>query len=68
MENEAPNLNTGTPWSEDEIRDLYWCIDHRRSVEYIADFLCRTRAEVRAQMADLALEEHKYPMPFPPIG
>ena len=50
---EAPNLNTGKPWSPQEIADLKFATDRGDSVEEIADFLCRTRAEVRKQVASL---------------
>jgi hypothetical protein len=39
---EEPNLNTGTPWSSWEDEDIRWQIDHNRSTEEIAEFLCRT--------------------------
>jgi hypothetical protein len=57
MLDDPPNINSGTPWSEQSDRDLRWCVEHGRSVEYIADFLCRTRAEVRERMAELGLRE-----------
>lgn len=57
-DNDPPNLNTGTPWSETEIRDLEWCIiEPREPVEYIADILSRQQAEIREKMAELGLKE-----------
>jgi len=53
---DPPNLNTGTPWSELSDEDLRWCVNDRQSVEEIADFLCRTKAEVRERLAELGLE------------
>jgi hypothetical protein len=41
------NINSGKPWSAMDLSDT--------PVEWIADFLCRDRAEVEAQIA--ALEE-----------
>ena len=60
-DDDPPNLNTGTTWSETEIRDLKWCIEHREPVEYIADFLCRQQAEIREKMAELGLKEARRP-------
>jgi hypothetical protein len=51
---EEPNLNTGTPWSSWDDQDVRWGLDHDRSVEEIADFLCRTPSEVRRRMAEIA--------------
>jgi hypothetical protein len=49
---EEPNLNTGTPWGPSEDRDIRWGLDHNRSIEEIADFLCRTPSEVRQYRGD----------------
>jgi hypothetical protein len=51
---EEPNLNTGTPWSSWEDEDIRWQIDHNRSTEEIAEFLCRTPSEVRQRIAEIA--------------
>ena len=56
MNDEEPNLNTGVPWGEMDDRDLRWCVTDRQSVEEIATFLCRTRAEIRARMEALGLK------------
>ena len=51
---EEPNLNTGTPWSAGEDQDIRWGLDHNRSVEETADFLCRTPSEIRHRVAEIA--------------
>src|SRR5437764_13846781 len=38
------------------------------AVEEIADFLCRTKAEIRARMEELGLKEAENPKPFPPTS
>jgi hypothetical protein len=48
-----PNLNEGKPWSEMDLVDLRNALAHGRSVEEIADFLCRGEAEVREKIAEL---------------
>jgi hypothetical protein len=45
-----PNLNSGTPWSTGGDNDIRWGIDHGRSIEETADFLCRTPSEIREHM------------------
>ena len=52
MANE-PNLNEGKPWSEMDLVDLRNSLALGRSVEYIADFLCRSVEEVRKKIAEL---------------
>jgi hypothetical protein len=42
MIDESPNLNTGEPWSDLDIRDLKWNVKHKITVDRIAEFLCRT--------------------------
>ena len=64
-DDDPPNLNTGTPWTETQIRDRKWCIEHREPVEYIADSLCRQQAEVREKMAELGLKEARRPYRYP---
>src|SRR5688572_3863311 len=49
---DPPNLNTGTPWSEEDIADLEWGIKHRTTVDRIADFLCRTEIEIREKAGE----------------
>jgi hypothetical protein len=51
---EEPNLNTGTPWSPLEDEEIRWNLDHNHSIEEIADFLCRTRSEVRRRIREIA--------------
>src|SRR5689334_3884124 len=51
---EEPNLNTGTPWSTWDDEDIRWGLDHNRSVEETADFLCRTPSEVRQRIGEIA--------------
>jgi hypothetical protein len=48
-----PNLNSDTPWSEVEAIDLADRIRLNQSIEEIASFLCRSRREVRAKIAEL---------------
>ena len=50
---DPPNLNSDTPWSEIDVFDLANCIRLNQSVEEIADFLCRSRREVREKIAEL---------------
>jgi hypothetical protein len=51
---EEPNLNTGTPWGSGEDRDIRWGLEHNHSIEEIADFLCRTRSQVRQRKVEIA--------------
>jgi hypothetical protein len=50
-----PNLNEGKPWSEMDLADLRNSLAHGRSIEDIADFLCRSVEEVRVKVAELKL-------------
>ena len=50
---DRPNVNTGTDWSEMDLFDLANEIRLNRSIEFIADFLCRSPREVREKMAEL---------------
>ena len=50
------DLNTAQPWSERDLRDLRWCIEHREPIEKIADFLCRTTEEVVDKAKELGLD------------
>jgi hypothetical protein len=43
-ESEPPNLNTDTPWNEMDDLDICWGVEHGRSLEETADFLCRKSA------------------------
>jgi hypothetical protein len=51
---EEPNLNSGTPWSPWDDDDIRSGLDHNRSIEDTADFLCRTPSEVRQRIAEIA--------------
>lgn len=50
---DPPNLNSDTPWSEIEVFDLANCVRLHQSIEEIANFLCRSRREVRQKVAEL---------------
>jgi hypothetical protein len=50
---EKPNLNTGTPWSSWDDQDIRCGLDHNRSIEETADFLCRTPSEVRQRIREI---------------
>jgi hypothetical protein len=50
---DPPNLNSGTPWAEVEVFDLANCIRLNQPIEEIANFLCRSRREVREKIAQL---------------
>jgi len=50
---EEPNLETGSPWSSWDDQDIRWGLDHNTSIEEIADFLCRTRSEIRQRIAEI---------------
>jgi hypothetical protein len=54
-QSEPPNLSTDTPWSEIDDLDICWGVEHGRSLEKTADFLCRPREEIRARMRDLGI-------------
>jgi hypothetical protein len=51
---EEPNLNTDAPWSAWEDQDIRWGLDNNASVEEIANFLCRTPAEIRQRIEEIA--------------
>jgi hypothetical protein len=51
---QEPDLNTGTPWSSWDDEDIRWRLDHNRSIEETADFLCRTPSEIRQRIAEIA--------------
>jgi DNA-binding Lrp family transcriptional regulator len=50
---EQPNLNTDTPWSEWDDSDIRWGLDHGRSIEETADFLCRKPSEIRQRIREI---------------
>ena len=50
---DRPNLNTGQEWSEIDLFDLANCVRLNNPIEEIADFLCRSRREVREKLAEL---------------
>jgi hypothetical protein len=50
---DMPNVNSGKPWSEMDIRDLKVALQYNRTVAEIADFLCRDVEEVEAKIAEL---------------
>jgi len=52
---ERPNLNTGLPWSGMSVWDLRFCVEAGCSLQETADFLCRTRQEVREKAMELGL-------------
>ena len=54
-DNEPPNLNTGKPWSEMDLLDLGNAVATGQSVAEIADFLCRTRQDVREKARELGI-------------
>lgn len=51
---EPPNLNTGTPWSTWADQDIRAGLDRRESIEELAEFLCRTKAEIMERIAEIA--------------
>lgn len=51
-----PNLNSG-PLSESEIADISWGVAHGHSVAYLADFLCRSEAEVAEKIEAMGLTD-----------
>jgi len=52
---DAPNVNTGKPWSSIEVTDLERCMKSGFSVDQAADFLCRTPQEIRSKALELGL-------------
>jgi hypothetical protein len=52
-QSEELNLNTGTPWSAWDDQDIRWGLDHNRSIEEIANFLCRTPSEIRQRIREI---------------
>jgi hypothetical protein len=52
------DLFDGTPWTDGDIKDLKNEIEHGRSLETIAEFLCRSGSvnEVQRKAVELGLE------------
>jgi hypothetical protein len=50
----GPDLNVGSPWSSWDDEDIRWGLDHNRSIEETADFLCRTPSEIRQRICEIA--------------
>lgn len=44
---DAPNINSGKPWSELDLEDLRYCLAAGEPAEQIADFLCRDARQDR---------------------
>ena len=51
----APDLNSGTPWSDLALDDVKYGVQHGHSVGRIAVFVCRSEAEVAEMIAELGL-------------
>jgi hypothetical protein len=51
------DIYDGAEWTEMEIEDLKAAIEHSRSIEEIAEFLCRSESidDVRRKCAELGL-------------
>jgi hypothetical protein len=54
-DDDLPNLNTGQPWSENDVRDLRAAIENGDLLHEIANYLCRTKREVREKARELGL-------------
>jgi hypothetical protein len=52
-DDDRPNVNTGNEWSEMDLFDLANEIRLNQSIEFIADFLCRSPREVNEKIAEL---------------
>jgi hypothetical protein len=52
---EMSDISSGTPWSEQNIRDLRDAVQRGETAEAIATFLCRDVDEVLAKIAELEL-------------
>jgi hypothetical protein len=48
--------NTGAPWSERDLRDLRWCVEHKEPSNEIAGFLCRSQQEIIDKAKELGFE------------
>ena len=51
------DANSGAPWSEADISDLFYELARGRTIAETASFLCRDVYEVRAKMKELRLTE-----------
>jgi hypothetical protein len=49
------DINSGAPWSEQDIRDLRDAVQRGETAAAIATFLCRDVDEVLAKIAELEL-------------
>jgi hypothetical protein len=57
------DINSGKEWSPMDLFDLQHSIESGRSLEEVAQFLCRDVQEVQAKMAELMLgEKEKRPL------
>jgi hypothetical protein len=54
-DHERPDLNTGKPWSANDVRDLEAATRSGYVLDHIAVFLGRTEQEVRDKAAELGL-------------
>jgi hypothetical protein len=56
-EQSIQDLNDGKPWSEMDLLDLRNSLAYGRSIEEVADFLCRSRTveEVKRKAEELGL-------------
>ena len=50
---EAPNLNTGKPWSDWDDDDIRTGVEIGRSDEETAIFLCRKLTEIKTRLKEL---------------
>jgi hypothetical protein len=48
-----PDINSGKPWSEMDLRDLKLELQQNRTIAEIAEFLCRDVEEIEAKIAEL---------------
>ena len=54
---DPPDMNTGEPWGELGDQDLKWMLKRKASGRSMAEFLCRTRREVRKRAKELGFGE-----------
>ena len=50
---DRPNINSGQPWSEMDMADLFDMNESGMPVAQIADYLCREVAEVQAKIDEV---------------
>ena len=48
-----PDLNTGEAWSDIDLWDLANCVRLNDPIEEIAEFMCRSRQEIREKLTEL---------------